>query len=156
VLHERPGEKLVRSKIRIVRIDRVTKVEHYLGQVEIVRDNLSSAVYLATDTAASGSRQQTLPNHEQLHLADPFANEFAPPLLAYFNAQRWFPQVTASAYQRLIAGRGLNGNENTFVRRHGASYEVHHGFADAHPAGITETVLLLDAHNYAPQAVSIF
>lgn len=154
-LHESPGTRVVRSTVRIDRINRSRKTEQNIGRVETAFDNASSSVYVAAESASGISGKQTLPDRETLGSVTFFYDKFSPQLTRYLSEQKWFPQVSASAYRRLIAARGLSGQEGAFSRRQGKTVEIHHGFKAAHDSGIKETVLLLNASSYAPQGVSI-
>jgi hypothetical protein len=159
-LHEKSTGKVVRSRVRLDRIDVSGSNERNLGQIETVADNLSSAIHISAQDTPGRSRQKSLVNREQLswdHFwANPFTNEFGPQLTTYFSAQTWFPDVSVTGYRKLIEGRGVSGSEGVVATDRGTSYEVHHAFAPGHTSGITETVLVLDANTYAPEQVSIF
>ena len=155
-LHEKSTGKVVRSRVRLDRIDVSGSNERNIGQIETVADNLSSAIHISAQDTPSRSRQKSLVDREQLSRANPFTNEFGPQLTTYLSAQTWFPDVSVTGYRKLIEGRGVSGSEGVVTTHRGTSYELHHGFAPGHASGITETVLVLDANTYAPEQVSIF
>src|ERR1043166_3012960 len=154
-LNETPSGKVVRARARFDRINLTTKAQENLGQIETDADGASKALYISVDSAGV-ARKRALPDRDQPADLDSLVTGFGPDTARYLAAQGWMPQVSVSLYQRLIAGRGLAGNDGATAKRNGTVYEIHHGFAVGHPSHITETVLTLNVATYAPQTVSIF
>jgi hypothetical protein len=154
-LNETPKGKVVRLRARLDRINLATKAETPLGQIETDTDSSSSAVHVSVESASRGLRRQTFPDRDKPS-ADLFREDFKPETASYLKDHGWVPQVSVSLYQRLIAGRGLKGNDGATVTRRGGLYELRHPFANGHPSHITETVITLNEQTYAPQAVSMF
>ena len=155
-LNETPKGKVLKVRAHIDKISLPTKTTKNLGEIETDSDSLTARMFVSAEPVSGAARQQTVQDRERPTSVDAFAGDFNSETTKYFATQGWLPQVSVSLYKGLVAGRGLNGNEGVFAYRRGATYEIHHAFASAHPSHITETVLALNAQTYAPQAVSIF
>ena len=155
-LNESPSGKVVRARVRVDRIAVASHLETKIGEIELAEDSLTSSVHISAHHASGGTDQETLSDREKLSEVNLFAGEFIPVTARYLTVHSLFPQVSVSAYRRLIAGRGLAGNDGAFTAIKGDTYELHHPFPAAHSSGITETVLVLNAQSYAPRAISIF
>ena len=155
-LHESPSGRVARATVVIQKINLETNTEKQLGHIETDDDSLSSAVHLETELASGVVYKMTVHDRDKLSGLGVFSGDFDPATAGYLNAQSWFPRVTVSSYRRLIADRGFKGNDGAFITQEGETYQLHHPFVNKHASGITETVLLLNARNYAPRGVSIF
>lgn len=155
-LNEQPAGKVVWTKLRIERIALSTKTGTQIGQIETARDSLTSGIYISAELASGATLKRTLRDSDKQADIRLVTSDFDPVTSEYFEAQDWLPQISISSYRRLISGRGLKENDGAFTAYHDRTYELHHPFSAAHSSGITETVLFLNAQNYAPQGVSIF
>ena len=154
LLNESPKGKVVRARARLDRINRATKTETNLGQIETDADNLSPALFVSVFSASGVTHRETLSDRDK-PAANFFGYAFPPETASYLRDQGWVPQVSVDVYQRLIAGRSLHGNEGASVTRRGVAYEVHHSFAAGHQSHISEAVITLDSQSYAPRTMSI-
>jgi hypothetical protein len=154
-LNELPAGKVVRARVRLDRIALSTHVETKIGEMEMAEDSLTSSIHVIAHHASGTTDKITIPDRDKTTL-NFFASDFTPPVANYLTAQSYLPQVTVSAYRRLIAGRGFAENDSASTARRGDIYELHHSFSSAHASGIKETVLSLNAQTYAPEAISIF
>jgi hypothetical protein len=155
-LNETSTAKVVRARVRIDRISLSTKAEKRIGEIETDKDSASDKVYVSTESASGVARKSVIDDRDKLSGVEVFDDDLSLPATNYLQKEGWFPQVTVSAYRKLISGRGFSGNDHAFVVRNGQNYELHHPFGPSHPSAITETSLQLNAQTYAPLAISIF
>ncbi len=150
----RLADDVVQSSVRIEQTDSSTsKTLRHVGSIDITRDFASSAASLSL-RSASGTVETRLSWHEDdWYQRIPFRVSFGDPLVRYFEAQHWFPEVSVAGYRKLIAGRGLDTSN---VVRRGAFVELRHVFAPGHGSGIAETLLVLEHSTYQARQISIY
>jgi anti-sigma factor RsiW len=149
--------RVTRISVRVDRIDRQTNVEKPLGAITLVRDSASPVVYVSANSSSGETENIAVKDVEQiaqplLHVV--FSNDNADPsLVQYLTAQQWIPDISIAEFRRLV---GLRGSTETSARRQDGTFELHYPFVPGHPSGIAETLLRVDAHDYAPTGLSIF
>lgn len=152
LLHVRLASDVVRSSVRVERVELATQTVTPIGQIEMAEDCLSSDIYIVARSSSGQWERETVEDFYERFTAFPFDSQFEQPLLQYVTARQWFPDVSISEYRKLIAGRG---DDQAFAARRGGVFELRHPFAPAHESGIIETSLRLDAATYAPLQVNI-
>jgi hypothetical protein len=152
----RLASDVVRSRVRLERIDLSTEKETPLGEIGRVQDCRTPLVSIAVQSPLGEVQEKTLDALDadlEGFYAFPFPGVFEDSLGKYFATQEWFPDVSISGYQSLIAGRGT---DEDFAIRQGDLIELRHPFAPGHPSGITEVQLFLDVATNTPQQICIF
>jgi hypothetical protein len=152
--HRPDAGKVIRARVSTNRINLETGVESRIGEIETIQDNQTSALLVSEQHASGASRQELVTERDKLK-TNLFVAALNPITARYLVVEDWFPEVSVSAYRRLIARRALSGDAGTFALNRGATLELHHRFAQSHPSGITETVLVLNAGDYAPESIFI-
>jgi hypothetical protein len=71
----------------------------------------------------------------------------------YLGAEHWVPDLSIGQFRRLIESRG---SAEVSARRNGGEFELHYPFAPGHVSGIQETLLRVNAADYAATGLSIF
>jgi hypothetical protein len=148
--------KVIRARVRIDRIALSTNSEKKIAEIETDKDSASYKVLVSTEDVSGAIYKEVVEDGDNLSSISGFGSELSSTTAKYLESQQWFPQVTVASYKKLLAGRGLNGNDGAFVVLRSNSYELHHPFVPSHASGITETVLQLNSQDYAPQRISIF
>src|SRR5581483_9257499 len=153
-----PGPlQVTRAAVRIEHINAPQKMQRTVGTVTLLRDSQSPAVYVSAELASGKSHVASLPNANEAgpELANMLAEDagLEAPIVQYLAAQKWFPDVSAREFQKLIAGR--NQSESSAKKSDGG-FELHYPFSAGHFSGISEARMMVDAHDYTPLSVSIF
>jgi len=149
--------RVTRTSVQVERIDRRTNAQKPLGTITLVRDSASPAVYVSVDSSSGKTENATVKDEDRI--AQPvlnavFSGENADPsLVQYLTAQQWVPDMSVSEFRRLVQ---LRGNTEASARRQDGNFELRYPFAPGHPSGIAETLLRVDARDYAPTGLSIF
>jgi hypothetical protein len=138
---------------QIDKVDSRSQRVQPIGTLETAKDYASSAVSVVARQAGGGLSQEVFRYEEQVAARRYFRAELGEAFSAYAAARQWTPTVSVYGYLRLIGGRGHQGAvaRRTFP----GVIELQHFFAAAHPSGIYETRLLLDARSYTPVQISV-
>jgi len=149
--------KVARTSVRVERLDHKNNVEKQLGTLTLVRDSVSSFVYLSAQSVSGQVETATVKDAKQvaiplLHvlLSD---GSVASAMVQYLTSKQWVPDVSVAEFRQL-AGWGIGGQ--AFARRQGGTFELHYPFAPNHPSGIAETLLRVNAGDYSLTSLSIF
>jgi len=149
--------QVTRTSVRVDRVDLRTNVQKPLGTITLVRDSATPAIYVSANSSSGKSENATVKDTDQASqqlLPVMFSGDNSDPaLVQYLATQRWVPDLSVSEFRRLVGSRG---NTETSARRQDGSFELRYPFAAGHPSGISETLLRVDARDYAPTGVSIF
>lgn len=151
-----PG-KVIRSSVRVERLDHKHNVEKQLGTLTMVRDSVSSLVYVSAQSVSGEVETATVKDTKQvatplLHVLLSDGNVVSP-LVQYLTSKQWVPDVSVAEFRQL-AGWGIGGQ--ALAQRQGGSFELHYPFAPGHPSGIAETLLRVNAGDYSLSSLSIF
>jgi hypothetical protein len=148
--------KVMRTSVRVARVDRKNSVEQQLGTITFVRDSASPLVYVNAQSVSGGAEDATVKDVRQaaeplLHVLLSNGNVDSS-LVQYLISQQWVPDVSVAEFRRLAGW----GSGEAFARRQGGTFELHYPFAANHPSGIAETLLRVNARDYALTSLSIF
>ncbi len=144
------------TSVRIEKIDRNSHGAKALGTITLVQDSLSTATYVTAQSASGGSAQATVKDTAQI--AEPLlqvvlaSSNDDPELVRYLSAEHWVPDLSIGQFRRLIESRG---STQVSARRNRGEFELDYPFAPGHASGIQETLLRVDAADYAPTSLSI-
>jgi hypothetical protein len=151
--------KVTRTSVQVERVDHKNNnnVGKQLGTLTIVRDSVSSLVYVSARSASGEAETATVKDVREvakplLHVL--FSNGQADSsLVQYLSSQQWVPDVSVAEFRQLAAW-GIGGE--ALARRQGGTFELYYPFAPNHPSGIAQTLLRVNAGTYALASLSIF
>jgi len=154
--HLAPVGGVTTTSVRIEKIDRGSHGSKALGTVTLVRDSLSTATYVAARSTSGAAKQATVKDASQI--AEPLlevvmsgGNDDSR-LERYLSQEHWVPDLSISQFRRLIDSRG---STQVSARRNHGEFELDYPFAPGHASGIQETLLRVDASDYAATSLSI-
>lgn len=149
----KPGQVL-RSSLRVSHVDRGTGRERNLANITVLRDTLTPASYLTSETN-SGRTQHSLVTqayHEPSWLSAFDASDFPAAFLPYLENIGWVPDLSLAEFRKLISGRG---SQESSAKRLGTEFELHYPFAPGHASAIAEALLRVKAEDYSPIEVRL-
>jgi anti-sigma factor RsiW len=148
---------VMRTSVRVERLDHKNNVEKQLGTLTFVRDSASPLVYVSAQSDSGEVEDATVKEVKEaaqplLHVLFSDGN-VRPSLVQYLTTQQWIPDVSVAEFRRLAGwGRGGGG----VARRQDGAFELRYPFAPNHPSGIAEALLRVNARDYALTSLSIF
>jgi anti-sigma factor RsiW len=148
--------KVMRTSVRVARVDRKSNAEEQVGSLTFVHDSVSPLVYVSAQSVSGEAETETVKDVRQiakplLHVL--FSNGSVDTTLAqYLISQQWIPDVSVGEFRRLAGW----GSGQASARRQGGTFELHYPFAPNHPSGITETLLRVSTQDYSLTSLSIF
>jgi hypothetical protein len=155
--HRPDSNHLVQDVLRLEAIDEKTGASKLNGDILLIRDSASSAVYMKSDFHEGQPGQLTISDdHEMGALAQRAfgaSTAFLSSMVLYLEKQHSFPDPSASEFRKLVAGSGTQASS---TKRNGNAVEVHHPFAPGHSSGIREAVLFVNRTDYSPLRLSLF
>jgi hypothetical protein len=147
----------VQDVLRVEAIDEKTGASKLKGDILLIRDSASTAVYMKSDLHEGNPGQVTISDNREMgslaQRAFGASNVFLSSMVLYLEQQRSFPDISVSEFRKLIAG---SGSEASSTKRNGSTVEVHHPFASGHTSGIREAVLFVNRSDYSPLRLSLF
>jgi hypothetical protein len=155
--HQPGGGQVVRSSVRIEKVNARQGTQRELGTVTVLRDSQSPAVVVTSSPANGRAHEVALPVSarvgQEMPSILPADAGFPQPLVEYLAKQQWVPDGSAHEFDKLIAGRG---EAATSGKKDGAEFDLRYPFAAGHASGISEALLRVNARDYAPLGVSLF
>jgi hypothetical protein len=153
-LHQSKPGQVLRSSLRVTRVDRRSGQERNLAYITVLRDTLTPASYLTAEMASGRTEHSLLTDksNEASWITALSASDFPAAFLPYFENIGWVPDVSVTEFKKLLSGRESNDSS---ARRLGSNFELHYPFAPNHPSGIAEVFLTVNAEDYSPREVTL-
>jgi hypothetical protein len=154
-IHEAPSGSVLKSSLRIEKIERATDQRKKLKSVTVFRESQPGAVLIRTE-GANNSKQTIvdLSNKEADNLEKfIFGREFADPVAQFLRAVQWVPDLAPSELRKILSARDSSINS---VQKTDGIWEVHFPFSSGHTSTISEAIYAVRATDFAPQRLSLF
>jgi hypothetical protein len=149
--------QVARTSVRIDRFEHGSSVARKLGTITMVRDSMGAAAYVNAQSVSGRSHTATFKDAHEISeslLGTVMSDEGGNPAVAHFLSEKeWVPDLSVREFRKLIDARG---DSPVSARRDHGVFELHYPFASGNPSGISETLLRVDATNYATTSLSIF
>jgi hypothetical protein len=146
-----------RTSVRIDKFEHGSSVARKLGTVTLMRDSKGAAEYINAESVSGRSHIATFKDAHEISeplLGTVISDDGGNPAIAHFLSEKeWVPDLSVHEFRKLIDTRD---NSPVSARRNHGVFELHYPFAPGNPSGISETLLRVDATNYATTSLSIF
>ncbi len=149
--------QVTRTSVRIDKFEHGSSVARQLGTVTLVRDSMGTAAYVSAQSVSGRSHTATFKDAHEISeplLGTVMSDDGGNPAVAHFLSEKeWVPDLSVREFRKLIDTRG---NSPVSARRTHGVFELRYPFAPGSASGISETLLRVDATNYATTSLSIF
>ena len=149
--------QVTRTSVRIDKFKHGSGVARQLGTLTLVRDSRGAATYVNALSSSGGLHSATFKNAHEISgplLGTVMSDGEGNPAVAHFLTEKeWVPDLSVREFRKLVDSRG---DSQVSARRNHDVFELHYPFAPGNPSGISETLLRVDATNYAATSLSIF
>ena len=151
MIHEPPSGSVLKSSLRIEKIQKATDHRKELERVTIYRQSAAGTVLVRADAANNAS--QTIIDLSDTNTAkSKLGPEFADPVMKFLTAVRWIPDLAPTELQKILDARESSANS---VRKANGMWELHFPFASGHISTISEAIYAVGATDFSPKSLSL-
>jgi hypothetical protein len=151
MIHEPPSGSVLKSSIRIEKIQKAADHRKELERVTIYRQSTAGTVLVRADAANNAS--QTIIDLSDTNTAkSKLGPEFADPVMKFLTSVRWIPDLAPTELQKILDARESSANS---VRKANGMWELHFPFASGHISTISEAIYAVGATDFSPKSLSL-
>jgi hypothetical protein len=151
MIHEPPSGSVLKSSIRIEKIQKAADHRKELERVTIYRQSTAGTVLVRADAANNAS--QTIIDLSDTNTAkSKLGPEFADPVMKFLTSVRWIPDLAPTELQKILDARESSANS---VRKANGMWELHFPFASGHISTISEAIYAVGAADFSPKSLSL-